>query len=269
MLESHCDYACIGPPNEAVLCDPSPLPQFQTGLIECFSQSKWISLADGESINFRQWDGFDPSDDQKVETQPDRATLGMLPVSTVVLNRRWVLHVFRRPDEGVSPDVEVGRFLHQKDFAGFAHIVGTVDYVRRGTSPIVLAALHKRVENQGTAWQLMLHQASHFLEIMAAQSIAPSEAPAEASTMTPAVKVPSEQWELLVHPFLDIGTSLATFTANLHLTLASATADSSLAPTFLNQRSLYQTSLRKCGKGSTPFRNLVNWIHRGRTKSVS
>ena len=73
--------------------------------------------------------------------------------------------MFRRIEEGVNPDLEIGRYMaEQTDYHGAAPVVGSIDYRRRGGEPYTLGVLHRYIANQGTAWQYMLDQLSQYFE---------------------------------------------------------------------------------------------------------
>ncbi|MDY6855045.1 MAG: maltose alpha-D-glucosyltransferase, partial [Thermodesulfobacteriota bacterium] len=68
------------------------------------------------------------------------------------------LKLFRHIEEGINPDLEIGKFLTEK--AGFTHIpsfAGAVEYRRTGCEPIVLGILQAFVSNEGDAWKYTLH----------------------------------------------------------------------------------------------------------------
>src|SRR5262249_48206725 len=61
----------------------------------------------------------------------------------VTYGDRLILKVFRRIEEGVHPEVEIGRYLTERQ--GFPHVaplVGVLERRRRKSEPTVLAVLH-------------------------------------------------------------------------------------------------------------------------------
>ena len=73
--------------------------------------------------------------------------------STILIDNAYVLKFYRRLSRGLSPEVEIGRFL--TDVAGYPNtpaLLGSVEYVE-GEERYAVAAMHAFVENQGDAWQ--------------------------------------------------------------------------------------------------------------------
>jgi maltose alpha-D-glucosyltransferase/alpha-amylase len=77
--------------------------------------------------------------------------------TSIIFGDKLILKVFRRVDEGVNPDLEIGRFLTEKaKFAHSASVAGVLEYrLARGAS-ITVAILHGFVPNQGDAWRYTL-----------------------------------------------------------------------------------------------------------------
>ncbi len=77
--------------------------------------------------------------------------------------------MFRRVEEGINPDLEIGRYLSERtDYHWVAPVVGFIEYRRRGAEPITLGILHRYVPNQGTAWQFTVDHLSQYFERVAA-----------------------------------------------------------------------------------------------------
>src|SRR5204862_438483 len=76
---------------------------------------------------------------------------------------RLMLKVFRRLEEGVNPELEVGRFLTEKtNFAQIAPLAGTLEYRRPKGEPVSIAILQGYVPNQGDAWQHTLNTLARY-----------------------------------------------------------------------------------------------------------
>src|ERR1700693_5282371 len=85
--------------------------------------------------------------------------------NSIVFGERVLLKVFRRLEEGVNPELEVGRFLTEKtSFGQIAPLAGSLEYRRDAGEPISLAVLQGYVPNQGDAWQYTLNTLSHFFQ---------------------------------------------------------------------------------------------------------
>ena len=163
--------------------------------------------------------------------------------NSVVFGERLILKVFRRLEEGVNPELEVGRFLTEKtNFTQVAPLAGSLEYRREDAEPVSLAVLQGYVPNQGDAWQFTLNTLSHFLR-----------GPELLDTEPPAVPVnvlQASTGELpdaaarTIGAYLDSARLLGRRTAELHAALASDPEDPAFAPERISQqdqRSIYQS----------------------------
>ena len=85
--------------------------------------------------------------------------------SSIVYGDRLILKLFRRPDKGVNPDLEIGRFLTARtQFENIAQVAGAIEYGGRKGEPMSLGILHSHVSNEGDAWEYTLDALSAYLE---------------------------------------------------------------------------------------------------------
>src|SRR5204863_7985602 len=85
--------------------------------------------------------------------------------SSIVFGDRLILKVFRRLVEGINPDLEIGRFLTEKN--NFAHVppfAGAMECRREKSEPTTIAILQGYVQNQGDAWSYTLDSLHRYLE---------------------------------------------------------------------------------------------------------
>jgi trehalose synthase-fused probable maltokinase len=132
--------------------------------------------------------------------------------SSVAYGDRLILKFFRRLEEGVNPDLEVGRFLTEK--AHYQHtpqLLGALEYRGARGMRMTQGILQGFVPNQGDAWQYTMKSISDFYNEVGRGSATESQKVVE--------------WEL-VAPFLESVGLLAGRTAELHLALASSAAAS-------------------------------------------
>jgi maltose alpha-D-glucosyltransferase/alpha-amylase len=189
--------------------------------------------------------------------------LGELPVSlrrsnssdtSVVYGESFILKVFRHVEEGVNPDLEIGRYLsEQAGYKGAAPVVGSIEYRRQGSQPITLGVLHRYVANQGNAWQYTLDQLSQYFERVAAlarEQSAPATLSLSLSHPAPADGEP-ERLQELIGGFLETVRVFGVRTAELHRTLAANRSDPGFAPVPFDKlylRSLYQSMRNLTGR---------------------
>ena len=250
-LPSTIAIARTGAPQNLVLCDPIALPEYIDSLLSAMSNRAVNTMGDSGELACVPFEGWAEAMQSEGERLDPTVHVGKQHHLTVVLGKKLVLRTFRRADEGINPDVEMGRFLQQVGFSEFAPVVGTIEYRRQGSEPMTLGAFHRFVPNQGNAWQLLLDQASRFFDGVAAQSPRNPLQPVPNPMPLQEAQDHTERWEQLVSPFLNSARSLAAFTARLHRTLAAAPAGSSIASipyTFSYQRSFYQSLRNAVGR---------------------
>jgi len=176
--------------------------------------------------------------------------------TSVVFGDRFILKLYRRLDEGINPDLELGRFLTEK--AGFAHtppVAGAIELRRPGRrEAATVAVLHGYVANEGDAWLYTLDSLGRFIERMLtdppdARAIEPPAAPLLELADGP---LPEPARETL-GTYLAAAELLGERTAELHRALSSPAAAESaaFAPepfSLLYQRSLYQSLRGAAGR---------------------
>jgi maltose alpha-D-glucosyltransferase/alpha-amylase len=94
-----------------------------------------------------------------------RSTGGQSSNTVLVLGEKLLLKAYRRLHAGISPELEIGRFLSET--VSFAHVVpvaGAIDYAAGDGTVTTLALLQGFVENQGDAWGYTLNYVEQFLE---------------------------------------------------------------------------------------------------------
>ncbi len=166
--------------------------------------------------------------------------------TSIVFGKQLILKVFRRLEEGVNPDLEVGRyFARTKSFSQVSPLLGAIEFCPRRGEPITLAVLQEYVAHEATAWQYTLDELSRYFERVLAL---PAQAePAASAALVPhdliAAEVPGVIQELAGH-YLESARLLGRRTAEMHRSLAGDHESPEFAPemfTSLYQRSVYQS----------------------------
>jgi maltose alpha-D-glucosyltransferase / alpha-amylase len=152
--------------------------------------------------------------------------------SSIAYGDRFILKLFRRVEEGVNPDLEIGRFLTEKTrFASVAPVAGSLEYRAEGRGLITLGVLQRFVPNEGDAWRFTLKSLETFWEQVAKRSSSPQAL--TQATANPLAAYDSALPPLaseLTGPYLEKVELLGKRTAELHLALASDPADPAFAP---------------------------------------
>jgi maltose alpha-D-glucosyltransferase/alpha-amylase len=165
--------------------------------------------------------------------------------TSVVFGTQVVIKMFRRSQEGVNPDLEMGRYLtDEASFANIAPLLGAMEYRRGKGEPRTIGIVNAYVPNEGDAWHYTLDALGLYYET--ALNLIPDEAlvlPSWASALDLVDEDPPFAIADAIGPYLDSAHLLGRRTAELHLGLAAGTSDAFRPEPFsaLYQRSLYQS----------------------------
>jgi maltose alpha-D-glucosyltransferase/alpha-amylase len=241
----HFGFARLSGQPEGILCFALAAPGCCRGMLMALEHGRVVSLDDQEiaTIPF-------PPERQFANPNFDEMTLTLRHNSntyaSVQYGDSFVYKEFPRVEEGVNPNVEIGRMLTLAGFTGAAEMIGYTEYRRRGVEPATLGILYKYVPNQGTAWQHTLDHLSGYFERVAALA---HEAPPPALS-PPVAPEPHHDheaapggWQDLIGHYLESVRIIGQRTAELHRALGSV-ADPAFVPEpfgKLYQRSIYQS----------------------------
>jgi maltose alpha-D-glucosyltransferase/alpha-amylase len=231
---------------DGLLYDPVGEKSFAEAVVEAVARRRRFRRAGGELLAyptrvFRQWHS-------PAEPVPEPALLRAQQSNTsVVYGDRFILKVFRRLEEGMNPELEVGRFLAEKtSFTQAPPLAGALEYRRSWGEPMTLAVLHGLVPNQGDAWQLTQDSLGRYFERVLAGQIPAQDLPVPQQPLVDLVEgeIPRCTQDVIGSD-LESARLLGQRTAELHVALASVTADPGFAPepfTIMYQHSLYQSA---------------------------
>ncbi len=182
---------------------------------------------------------------------PDEVHLGRTEQSnsSVTFGDRYIMKLYRRLQEGLNPDLEIGRFLTER--TGFSHappVAGSLHYVARRQEPMTLAMVQGFVPNQGDCWRFTIdalgRSFERILTLPPERAQPPTPPGAEPDLFAAARAAPDPAAEDLLGDFLDQMRLLGRRTAEMHTALASDDEDPAFKPesfSRLYQRSLYQS----------------------------
>jgi maltose alpha-D-glucosyltransferase/alpha-amylase len=178
--------------------------------------------------------------------------------TSVVFGNRLILKLFRRLQEGVNPDLQIGRYLTENGFAHTPPVAGFIEYRAAGGKSKTLGILQGYVANQGDAWEFTLNMLDGYFEQVAARQPGLAEAPVPRESLleTTGRDIP-EEMAVLAGFYLSAVRKLGERTAQMHLTLARPTRDTAMAPenfSRLYQRSLYQSMRTTCRRNLSLLR---------------
>lgn len=165
--------------------------------------------------------------------------------SSIVYGDRLMLKLFRRPEIGLNPDWELGRFLTEQ--AHFNHVpptAGALEYVDDAGKVRTLGLLQQLVPNDGDARQQFFTGLRRYFADVAVSSLSPdSFATSRHEASLDRAEPPALAREMFGEALAQ-AELLGRRTAEMHLAFAAAT-EPDLAPKAFTphyQRSLYQST---------------------------
>lgn len=148
--------------------------------------------------------------------------------SSVIYGERLILKFFRRIEEGVNPELEIGTFLTEKaHYPHIAPLAGWLEYRTHDGKAMTQAILQTFVPNEGDAWRYTLKSLAGFYEAVAKRGTIGSSLPANFS---PQAFDPPQCARESVDSYLGMAGLLARRTAELHLALASESSGPAFVP---------------------------------------
>jgi maltose alpha-D-glucosyltransferase/alpha-amylase len=180
------------------------------------------------------------------ELEP-RVVRGEQSNTSIIFNDCYILKLFRRTDEGINPDLEIGRFFtEQPGFKQVALVAGGIEYGRHRAAPMTIAILQHFVPNEGDAWKYTLDVLNSYLQEAVTRNderhdiqTGPDGSLFDMLNET----IPSVAHEI-IGPYLESARLLGQRSAEMHLALASTPQNPDFAPepfTQMYQRSDYQS----------------------------
>jgi maltose alpha-D-glucosyltransferase/alpha-amylase len=162
------------------------------------------------------------------DSLPPRLLKGEQSNTSIAYGDQLILKFFRRVEEGVHPDLEIGHFLTAiAHFENVPPLCGSLQYESRESKLATLGLLQGFVPNRGDAWRCTVESLvelfaspEHFKHDVASTSGRRPARKARQNLGAPDVIV--EQLQLM--------GLLGKRTAQLHLALASSSADPEFAP---------------------------------------
>ena len=143
--------------------------------------------------------------------------------TTMIFGDKVVLKLFRRLGAGVNPELEIGRFLTEKNFPHSPKLIGALEYHVDTETPMTLAVAKTFVPHAKNGWKFTLDAITRYYDRVfadAAQGHNPSATPA-VGPLKPAHHHPTAEAAEHVETYLESARLLGERTAELHLALAS------------------------------------------------
>ena len=178
---------------------------------------------------------------------PARLSEGDHTNSAVIYGDRLLLKISRKVEEGLNPEIEIGRFLTEQGFRGAARLAGAIEYRAPGRQPATIATLQEYVSSQGDAWQEALGALDRFYEHVLSEEAARTGAPPmPAGTLIAAARAePPPLVVQLIGAYLVRARLLGERTAELQIALGQGGDHPAFRRepfTTLHQQSLFQSA---------------------------
>jgi trehalose synthase-fused probable maltokinase len=168
--------------------------------------------------------------------------------TSVVYDGYVILKLYRRVEQGMNPDLEIGRVLTRMRFPYVPSIAGALEYQHNSGSLVTLGVLQQFVVNDGNAWQYSLEAVKRFFDRVLREHL-PGERPMLNTTrlLDLAREDYSSLARHLIGEYLESAERLGQRTARLHLALSQVVDDPAFAPeplTLEYRQSQYQSMMR-------------------------
>jgi trehalose synthase-fused probable maltokinase len=149
--------------------------------------------------------------------------------TSIIYGNRLILKFFRRIQEGLNPDLEIGQFLTEKtSLTSVPPLAGTLEYQARDGKPMAQGMLQKFVANQGDAWGFTLKSLGNYYDEV--RKIVRAGTAAGVTAAGKNVEVGPDVAKSAVEVYLAAAELLGQRTAEMHLALASDASDPAFAP---------------------------------------
>ena len=149
--------------------------------------------------------------------------------TSIKYGNRLILKLFRRLEEGTSPDLEVSRFLGERGFANTPPLAGALEYGgRQGAGErITLAILQGFVSNKGDSWEYTL---SSLNDYFGGEQQPLEETGNQAHPLDLLGQETPAPGRKALGSYLESARLLGKRTAEMHVALASGESDPAFAP---------------------------------------
>jgi len=246
--------------KEAILCDAVVDTGFSEALLAFMARGRKARAAQGEVVG-TTGRAFHPVQGESLE--PSVMKVEQTNTS-VAFGRQFILKLVRRLEEGINPDLEIGRFLTERGCEFAPPVAGAIEYRRHAAEPLTLAILQKFIPNQGDAWSYTLDVLKGYFERAAVErgEVESLPLPGSGLGLSSEENVPSPVYEF-IGPYLESARLLGNRTGNLHVLLASERENPGFAPeafSILYQRALYQSMRTLTGRVFQLLRKNIEFV---------
>lgn len=234
-----------GAGSPIIAIDAIALPEFRAALLDAIGRRRQFRGTRGAVASIRTRSVFTHARGDAHERLESVLLRGEQSNSSIVYGERLILKLYRKLEEGTSPELEIGRFLTERHpgWTNSPAVAGAIEYRTDPRSePITLAVLHTYVRNEGDAWTYTVDELGRYFEHVLALKNETPPMPASAALLDITREEVPRLADEMIGTYLEAARVLGQRTAELHLALASAMDDERFAPepfSAIYQRSLY------------------------------
>jgi maltose alpha-D-glucosyltransferase / alpha-amylase len=227
--------------KKGVLFDSTQNEKFHSALLQHIAQSKSIKTDKAYLVGVSRKGLKKELKNLHTEELTSRLFKVEQSNSSIVFDKKYILKMFRRLEEGLNPDVEMQAFLSEKtSFTDIARYNGHLIMCRAHGEPITLALLQDFVANEGSGWEYAKDTLSHYYENVLALK--------DKEEKLHCILEKSEEAYLLMQDLIgvraqDAASLLGKKTAEMHIALSTQSQNPAFKPEAFNwlyQRALYQ-----------------------------
>ncbi|OGS21731.1 MAG: maltose alpha-D-glucosyltransferase [Elusimicrobia bacterium RIFOXYA2_FULL_39_19] len=167
--------------------------------------------------------------------------------TSILFGNELFLKLYRRIDEGINPEIEIGKFLTEKtNFRNAPPFAGMIEYTKHNSKPMAVGILQGTISNPADAWQHTLDSLTRYYERILTKLPEIKKPPSAPESLldVSCKEIPLIIQETIGVDYIEMMKLLGTRTAQLHFALSSDSENPDFAPepfTTLYQRSLYQS----------------------------
>jgi maltose alpha-D-glucosyltransferase/alpha-amylase len=165
--------------------------------------------------------------------------------TALIVGHKYFLKVLRRMEPGPNPDLELGRFLTEREFPAIAPVAGALKYMRSNGEEFTVAILTRFLPEAKNGWEFTIDALGRYFERVGTSANQPKTAmPGEGPAIGFNQQEVPQSVAVLVGTYLEAARLLGQRTGQLHVALGSEPDDRDFAPepfTPFYQRSLFQS----------------------------
>ncbi|MBE3113402.1 MAG: maltose alpha-D-glucosyltransferase [Actinobacteria bacterium] len=240
LLKVHSDN------QDGIVCDAVYDTAFHQTLFQLIAKRRMIS---GKQGKIRAYPGkYFRKLRRKASTFKNSRLMGVdQSNSSIIYEKDVVLKLFRKLDEGVNPDLEVGKYLTEEaNYANIPPFSGAIEFQQNDHSMITLGILYPFIQSVGNAWTYSQDALGRYYERVLSKIGELDKMPSLPDSLFDKLEqdIPEIFQELIGTPYIEMISLLGKRTAELHLALAQPSENQDFRPesfSTLYQRALYQS----------------------------